>query len=115
MSKATFLRELEPTVRGQEICLIELDGKHYVVSSIPSAPDHRGPETLAFAADASGEITSYADLAGGRGMSREQTILQLETNGEDRYGSDTNDMVAAMRVVATPPGPSYYVQGEDAE
>jgi hypothetical protein len=114
MSKATFLRELEPTVRGQEICLIELDGKHYVVSSIPSAPDHRGPETLAFAADASGEITSYADLAGGRDMSREQTISQLETSGEDRFGSDTSDFMSAMSVVAMPPGPSYYVQRGDA-
>lgn len=114
MSAHTFVKELDPTVRGGLVCLIELDGKHYVISSIPSAPDHGGPETLAFAADADGEVTSWADLAGGIGMSREATIAQLEAQGENPYGSETTDLLSAMRVVAFPPGPSYYVAEDES-
>lgn len=37
---------------------------HVVVSAIPAAFDHGGPETFVFAADESGKITNFMDLEG---------------------------------------------------
>ena len=110
MSKAHFIKELEPTVVGQRICLIELDEKFYAVSSISCAPDHGGPETLVFRAHQNGEITDWADVAGGRNLSREETIAQLEERGEAEYESETSDLLSAAMVVMNPPDRSYYTK-----
>lgn len=68
---------------GPSACLYRLGDDYFVISSISVAPDHGGPETLAFAADAEGEITDWSDVAGGRGWSREETIAELEKVGPD--------------------------------
>lgn len=110
----TFVRELEPTVVGQRICLVRIGDDYYAVSSIPAAPDHGGPETLAFAADEFGEITSWTDVAGGRGKSREETIAQLVENGpEELVGSHGDGLTIgdALSTVMFPPGDDYYVDG----
>lgn len=49
----------------------------YVASNIPSAPDTGQPETLVFASDEEGAITSWADVAGGRFMSIDEAIADL--------------------------------------
>ena len=56
--------------------LVEHGGKHYVVSSVNA---YSGPETLVFEADEHGEVTNWGDVAGGRGMSREEAIADLES------------------------------------
>ena len=59
-------------------CLVEHEGKHYVVSSA-DAP-FSGPETLVFPADESGKVTSWTEVAGGRQMTREEAIENLSEN-----------------------------------
>ncbi len=59
-------------------CLVEHEGQHYVVSSVDAM--YTGPETLVFEADESGNVTSWTDIAGGRGMSREEAIADLEAS-----------------------------------
>ena len=102
-----IVKELDSQVRGGKACLVKIGDKHYFVSSIPAAPDHGGPETLAFACDDNGVVEDWADLAGGRGMSREETISQLE-EGENRYGSNVTDPLSAIAVALRGPGPGYY-------
>jgi hypothetical protein len=62
--------------------LILLNDKYYVVSHSKKLPI---PETLAFAANADGNVTSWADLAGGKNLTHEQVIAQLEEFGERPY------------------------------
>lgn len=113
-NKHTFIKEIDPTVRGGKVCLIELNGTHYVISSIPNAPDHGGPETLAFKATSEGDVEDWTDLAGGVGKSREETIEQLETSGENPYGiADEVPMSAILGAVLSPPGREYYVDKDE--
>ena len=63
--------------RGAAV-LVEHQGKHYVVSSVDAM--FSGPETLVFEADESGEVTSWGEVAGGRGMSRDEAIADLEAS-----------------------------------
>jgi len=58
-------------------CLVKHRGKFYVVSSV-TVP-HTGPETLVFPATAKGKITSFLEVAGYRGASREEAIAHLES------------------------------------
>ena len=81
MSAVEFMKELKGW-RGSA-CLVRKDGKHYVVSSV-DAP-FTGPETLVFAADYKGEPLNYMDIAGGRGVTREEAIAELaELSNEDQ-------------------------------
>ena len=84
---------------GGNACLVKIKGDYFIVSTIYSAFDHDGAETLAFAADENGEVTSWTDVAGGRGKSREQTITELE-----REGANTNLM--GRGIFADPKNPT---------
>lgn len=77
-----FIRELEAT-HGQTVCLVRQGANYFAISSIPAAPDHGGPETLAFAADEEGTVLNLMDVAGGRGWTREQTLAELAQKGPD--------------------------------
>jgi hypothetical protein len=83
---ATIVKELDDygARKGGSACLVEFQGKHYVASHVPSAFDTGQPETLVFLADESGEVIDWMDVAGGRHMSREQAIADLEARGGDQ-------------------------------
>lgn len=66
---------------GGNACLVKIGEDHFIVSTIHSAFDHHGAETLAFPCDEHGEVTSWTDVAGGQGKSREQTIAELVHEG----------------------------------
>lgn len=57
--------------------LVELDGDYFVVSSTNAMVT--GYETLVFPADKDGKVTNWGEVAGGRGMSREEAIADLES------------------------------------
>lgn len=67
---------VNPDHNGDQV-LVRHGHAYYVVSSadVPFS----GPETLVFEADALGAISSYCRVAGGRGMSREEAIADLES------------------------------------
>lgn len=72
-----FVREKDTSATGAKQALYKTnDNRYFVVSSVV-AP-FTGFETLVFPADAAGEVTSYLDFAGGRGMSREEAVADLE-------------------------------------
>jgi hypothetical protein len=71
-----IVRELDGW-RGRA-CLVERAGEFFIVSSVAG-------ETLAFRAGANGEAVNMLEVAGGRGMSREETIDQLEHEGPEDY------------------------------
>lgn len=69
-----IVRELSGFAGGA--CLVRAEnGDHFVVSSA-NVP-YSGPETLVFAADSNGKVTSWRDIAGGKNMSREEAIEDL--------------------------------------
>lgn len=70
-----FIRELPDWGQG-EACLVRKGEQHFVVSSV-DAP-FTGPETLVFACNENAEVESFLDVAGGRGMSREAAIFDLQ-------------------------------------
>lgn len=75
---ARVIKELEGwTGRA---CVVEVGGRHYVVSSITprDEPLLRCPETLAFESDENGNVAKYSEVAGGKNMTREETIAELE-------------------------------------
>lgn len=59
-----------------DACLVEQNKNYYVVSSV-MAP-YSGFETLVFHANKNGEITDWEEVAGGRGLGRDEAIEQLE-------------------------------------
>jgi hypothetical protein len=73
----TVVRELPRTVTSAtQVLVVDGDGQHYVVSSVV-AP-FTGFETLVFRSDADGKVTDWLEVAGGRGMSRDEAILDLQ-------------------------------------
>jgi hypothetical protein len=62
-------------------CLVKRGEDYFVVSS--ADVPYSGPETLVFPAGADGEVASWGDVAGGRGMSRADAIAQLEETGPE--------------------------------
>lgn len=89
MVDVEVIREL-PTVRRRDLhhTLVRCAGYYYVVSSVDWTLD-RGPETLVFPADESGEIEDWMDVAGGPGMSRDEAIRDLRRAVESgRIGAD---------------------------
>lgn len=106
--KSTFIKELDSNVRGGSACLVQMGDKYYIISSIPKAPDHGGSETLAFEADKEGLVLSYTDLAGGKYKTREETIEELELDGEKPYESGVTDLLSAINVIINPPSEGYY-------
>lgn len=63
-----------------DACLVKAGEQHYVVSS--AVVPFSGFETLVFASDAEGTPESWSQVAGGRGMSREEAIEDLEAQLE---------------------------------
>lgn len=53
---------------------IEVGGEHYAISAISNEV---GTETMAFAADKDGNVTSWTDLAVVRGQDHEACIAEL--------------------------------------
>lgn len=78
--KVKIIRELSG-FRGNA-CLVERKiDEYFVVSStvVPSFfPGTGGFETLAFPASRDGKVVSWAEVAGGRDTTREETIEELE-------------------------------------
>lgn len=56
--------------------LVKRGEEYFVVSSVVAM--FTGFETLVFAADSEGNVTSWTEVAGGRGMYQEEAIQQLE-------------------------------------
>lgn len=61
-------------------CLVTDGSNHWVVSSLTAAFDTGEPETLVFPANSDGRVTSWCEVAGGRHMSREEAIADLEAS-----------------------------------
>jgi hypothetical protein len=83
---AEIIRELDDygaRMPGGSACLAKIGDDYFVISSIPHGPESGEPETLAFAADADANVTSWTDVAGGRNKTREETIRELEDLGPD--------------------------------
>lgn len=71
----TILNDRLPGFHGTAK-LIEVAGKHYVVSA--TVAPFSGPETLVFQADANGQVTNWVEVAGGRGsLNHEVAIADL--------------------------------------
>ena len=70
-----IIKELPITQTGAHQVLVKKGKKFYVVSSVHAM--FSGFETLVFPADKDGEVTNWIDVAGGRGMSREEAIEDL--------------------------------------
>lgn len=74
--QVTVIRDLPKNRgRGNAVLVRDATGQHYVASSVV-AP-YSGFETLVFKADERGEVTDWIEVAGGRGMSREDAIANL--------------------------------------
>jgi hypothetical protein len=69
-----IVRELDG-FQGEAV-LVRHEHMHFVVSSVV-AP-FTGPETLVFPATEDGQVTDWAECAGGRRVSREAAIAELE-------------------------------------
>lgn len=73
--KVEIVRELDGW-RG-EACLVRSENERYfVVSSVVAV--FSGFETLVFPSDENGKVDDYLEVAGGRGVSREEAILDLQ-------------------------------------
>lgn len=77
---ATVTAEIVKELTGYhgDACLVKWKDTYYAVSSVV-AFDTGAFETLVFEADENGEVISWMDVAGGRGMSREEAIADLES------------------------------------
>ena len=75
-----IVRELPATKAGAQQVLVQKDGRYYVVSSV--LPIFSGFETLVFPAREDGEVANWSDVAGGRGMSREEAIADLDESDD---------------------------------
>lgn len=67
--------------------LVKRGDDYFVVSSVVAS--FSGFETLIFPADSDGNITSYTEVGGGRGVDSKQAIADLEKYGP--YCYDDND------------------------
>jgi hypothetical protein len=76
--KVEFVKELHDF--AGLAALVKRGNQYFVVSSV-IAP-FSGFETLVFLADENGEVTSWDEVAGGRGVSREEAITELASLSE---------------------------------
>jgi hypothetical protein len=78
LERVQFVRELprSASLAAQVLVRDRVTGQHYVVSSVVAL--FSGFETLVFRADAKGEVTDWLEVAGGRGVSREDAIADLD-------------------------------------
>jgi len=76
------IRELPMSPAGAAQVLVRgEDGRHFVVSSVHAM--FSGFETLVFPADEQGEVTSWLEVAGGRGASRNDALEELAFNYDE--------------------------------
>lgn len=68
-----IVRELEDYAGSA--CLARKGDEYFVVSSVSVLGT---PETLVFAADETGDVTEWLEVAGGKCMSRQEAIADLE-------------------------------------
>ena len=73
MAEVEFVKELSG-FQGRA-CLVKAGGEFFAVSSVNAM--FTGPETLVFRADENGEVASFMDVAGGRGLTREEAMADL--------------------------------------
>ena len=74
--KAEIIKELSGFTG--EACLVKIKDKYFVVSSVSAAFDTGMPETLVFPSDENGKVMDWGEVAGGRNVSREEAIQELE-------------------------------------
>jgi hypothetical protein len=96
--KVEIIREITEGFRGNA-CLVRRREEYFVVSTVDRAFDTGLPETLAFAADADGGILSWTDIAGGVEKTREDTIAQLEADGDDPCAMERDPRVDPLKSV----------------
>jgi hypothetical protein len=94
--RVEFVKELQAP-KGPR-CLVRRGDEYFVVSSVVALMS--GPETLVFPADAEGSITDWGEVAGGRGVSREEAIAELEANGPQAHEHDFGDAIEAIAEIA---------------
>ena len=75
MMSVEFIKELEGW-QGQACLVRGAPRKYFIVSSVDVM--YSGPETLVFRAFKNGEVRDWAEVAGGRGRSRQEAIDDLE-------------------------------------
>jgi hypothetical protein len=88
MARVVTVRDLGNRHGNLGSVLVRKDSRFYVVSS---AQTPYGPQTQAFRATKTGKITSWREVAGDYGMTREQVIEELGERchcGADFAGSD---------------------------
>lgn len=90
MSDVEIVKDSLPGFNGSA-ALVRRGSDYFVVSSIGTAFDTGRPETMAFRADDSGNITSWMDVAGGTYATRESVIADLEA-GRDRDENTEDDL-----------------------
>jgi hypothetical protein len=71
------IREVDSGGAPKQVLVKAEDGRHFLVSTVV-AFDTGKMETLVFAADESGHVADYAQLAGGIGQTRSEAIADLE-------------------------------------
>jgi hypothetical protein len=81
MATVEIIRELDPPTPSvvstvHRKTLVRRDDEYFVVSSATAILT--GFETLVFPADGEGTVTDWGEVAGGRGISHETAIAQLE-------------------------------------
>ena len=82
METVKIVKELPVSSSGASGIVVKKGGLHFCVSSVNAT--FTGFETLVFPCDADGEVTDWSEIAGGRGVSREEAIEELEqTSTED--------------------------------
>src|SRR4051812_8847990 len=75
------IKELPISGTGARQVLVKAGDQHFVVSSVNAGLFFGFPggfETLVFPADADGEVTDWGEVAGGRGVGREEAIADLQ-------------------------------------
>lgn len=85
MVEVETVRELDGFM-GDAV-LVKKGGEFFVVSSVDAM--FSGFETLVFPADAEGKVTDWGEVAGGRGMNREEAIADLAS--ADRTQTEGGD------------------------
>ena len=74
-----IVKELPISPSGARQVLVKKAESYFVVSSVVAR--FSGFETLVFPANEEGEVTDWGEVAGGQGMSRDEAINDLATEG----------------------------------
>jgi len=82
-----IIRDLGRNEVGAEGVVVKKGADYFLVSSVNAL--FSGHETLVFRCDAEGKVDSWADVAGGRGMSREEAIEDLAGRDIESEGRES--------------------------